>query len=106
MHSHRPPGTPSRSKSSEAVTEISHVVQETADPAAEASPVRPFMERRRSRRIAQSWPEALDSLQRLLERYENANKELVEAETKYRTIFEDAPVGIFQVNPEGQVLSL
>jgi diguanylate cyclase (GGDEF)-like protein/PAS domain S-box-containing protein len=106
MHSHRPPGTPARSKSSEAVSEISHVAPETTDPAAEASPARPFVERRRSRPIAQSWPEALDSLQRLLERYENANKELVEAETKYRTIFEDAPVGIFQVDLKGQVLSL
>jgi diguanylate cyclase (GGDEF)-like protein/PAS domain S-box-containing protein len=38
--------------------------------------------------------------------YENANKQLLEAESKYRTIFEDAPVGIFQVDPEGRPINL
>ncbi|HEY6489221.1 MAG: EAL domain-containing protein [Terracidiphilus sp.] len=67
---------------------------------------RPFVERRRNHPIARSWPEALESLQRLLQGYENANKQLVADETKYRSIFEDSPVGIFQIAPEGTPLSL
>ena len=44
----------------------SDVVPETTDPVADASPPRPFVERRRSRPIEHSWPEALDALHRLL----------------------------------------
>jgi len=67
---------------------------------------RPFIERRRSARIQSSWSEALDSLQRHLQGYESANKELLEAEETFRSIFEEAPIGIFQLSADGQPLRL
>jgi diguanylate cyclase (GGDEF)-like protein/PAS domain S-box-containing protein len=79
---------------------------ETASGAEETPAVRPFVERRRSRPITQSWPEALDSLHRLLVGYENANRQLLEAESKYRTIFEDAPLGIFELDPSGKPVNM
>ena len=53
-----------------------------------------------------SWPDALDSLHRILLGYENATKQQIETENRYRTIFEDAPVGIFQLDAQGRPLSL
>jgi diguanylate cyclase (GGDEF)-like protein/PAS domain S-box-containing protein len=106
MHSRRPPGRSLRAQGSETISENPDLKHSDPVPSPKVPEQRPFVERRRSRPIAQSWPEALDSLHRLLLGYENANKQLVEAENKYRTIFEDAPVGIFQVDPEGRPLSL
>ncbi len=63
---------------------------------------RPFIERRRPAPIQTPWPEALDSLQRYLLSYETAYKQMAE----YRAIFEEAPIGIFQVSPEGHPLRL
>lgn len=81
---------------------------EKTDPNRSAEPAhpKPFVERRRSRRPEKSWPEALDSLHRTLLGYENAAKQLIETENRYRTIFEDAPVGIFQLDPHGRPMSL
>jgi len=65
---------------------------------------RPFRERRQTRSIAESRNEALNVLDRLLVRYEEINGELKEAEEKYRSLFEEALVGIFQVSPSGRPL--
>jgi diguanylate cyclase (GGDEF)-like protein/PAS domain S-box-containing protein len=107
MHFRCPPGLPSRAHGSE-IDPIANDLAKVEDAlaAAEVTPQRPFVERRRSRRIEQSWPEAIDVLHQVLLGFENANKQLVESETKYRTIFEDAPVGIFQVDRHGRPMSL
>jgi diguanylate cyclase (GGDEF)-like protein/PAS domain S-box-containing protein len=107
MHFRCPPGLPSRAHGSE-IDPIADDLAKVEDAlaAAEAPPQRPFVERRRSRRIEQSWPEAIDALHQVLLGFENANKELAESESRYRTIFEDAPVGIFQVDRHGRPLSL
>ncbi|MGO9433485.1 MAG: putative bifunctional diguanylate cyclase/phosphodiesterase [Terracidiphilus sp.] len=106
MHFRCPPGMPARTQ----VPETNYVPSDLANAGAAGAPEvaapRPFVERRRSRRIEQSWTEALDQLQRLLLGFENANKQLTESETKYRTLFEDAPVGMFQVDRQGRPLSL
>jgi diguanylate cyclase (GGDEF)-like protein/PAS domain S-box-containing protein len=107
MHFRCPPGLPSRAQDSEIdpiAPDLAKV--EDAVDAAEGSPQRPFVERRRSRRIEQSWPEAIDVLHQVLLGFENANKQLIESESRYRTIFEDAPVGIFQVDRRGRPMSL
>lgn len=74
-------------------------------PAAAARP-RPFRERRRTRSNEEVRHEALDGVNRLLIRYEKDNEQLKESEEKYRTIFEDALIGIFQVSPEGRPISV
>jgi diguanylate cyclase (GGDEF)-like protein/PAS domain S-box-containing protein len=107
MHFRCPPGLPSRAQGSEIDPIASDLAKvDDALAAAEVSSQRPFVERRRSRRIEQSWPEAIDVLHQVLLGFENANKQLAESETRYRTIFEDAPVGIFQVDRHGRPLSL
>jgi diguanylate cyclase (GGDEF)-like protein/PAS domain S-box-containing protein len=106
MHFRCPPGLPARALSSENDAIASNLAN--ADPvmSPEVTPQKPFVERRRTRRIEQSWPQSLDALQQILLGFESANKQLLESETKYRTIFEDAPVGIFQVDRHGRPLSL
>ena len=66
----------------------------------------PFRERRRTRPVEEWRLEALNSLNRLFIRYEKMNEELREAEEKYRTIFEEALVGMFQVSPGGRPISV
>ena len=101
-----PPGLPARAQNA-AVNPVASELAK-ADPGlpAEAAPPKPFVERRRSRRVDESWPDALDSLHRILLGYENATKQMLETENRYRTIFEDAPVGIFQLDAQGRPLSL
>jgi diguanylate cyclase (GGDEF)-like protein/PAS domain S-box-containing protein len=65
-----------------------------------------FRERRRSRPIAEWRHEALESLDRLLTRYEKTHEELREAEQKYRTLFEEAMIGMFQVSRAGRPLCI
>jgi diguanylate cyclase (GGDEF)-like protein/PAS domain S-box-containing protein len=91
-----------QAKGSEKRAVASETPQADASLPADVNAPRPFVERRRSRRAERSWPEALDSLQSILLGYENATKDLIEAETRYRTIFEDAPVGMFQLDPDGR----
>ena len=102
MRSRRDSGLSARAQESE----VPQTAHETAAPPAEAPAVRPFVERRRSHPISQSWPEALDSLHRFLLGYENANKHLLESESKYRTLFEEAPVGLFELDAEGRATSV
>ena len=91
-----------QAKGSEKRAVASETPQADASLPADVNAPRPFVERRRSRRAERSWPEALDSLQSILLGYENATKDLIEAETRYRAIFEDAPVGMFQLDPDGR----
>jgi diguanylate cyclase (GGDEF)-like protein/PAS domain S-box-containing protein len=64
----------------------------------------PFVERRRRRPIQYVWHEALESVHRLLVRYEDTNRSLMEAEESYRSLFENALIGIFRVNGAGEPL--
>jgi diguanylate cyclase (GGDEF)-like protein/PAS domain S-box-containing protein len=66
----------------------------------------PFRERRRTRPVEEWRHEALSSLNRLFIRYERINEELRESEEKYRAIFEDALVGMFQVSRSGRPLCI
>jgi diguanylate cyclase (GGDEF)-like protein/PAS domain S-box-containing protein len=68
----------------------------------EAARPRPFRERRRARPIEEVRHEALDSVNRLLLRYEKINNQLRESEEKYRAVFEDALIGMFQVDAAGR----
>jgi diguanylate cyclase (GGDEF)-like protein/PAS domain S-box-containing protein len=69
-----------------------------------APPAQPFVERRRRRPVQHVWHEALESVHRLLTRYEETNNSLKEAEECYRSLFENALIGIFRVNAAGQPL--
>lgn len=71
---------------------------------AKSAPARPFVERRRQRPMEHAWHEALDSVQRLLVRYEETNQLLAEAEENYRDLFESALVGIFRIGAAGKPL--
>ena len=51
-----------------------------------------------------AWHEALESVQHLLLRYEETNRQLSEAEENYRGLFESALVGIFRIGAEGKPL--
>jgi diguanylate cyclase (GGDEF)-like protein len=77
-----------------------------ADTQSEAIGDRPFLERRRSRPVEQSWSEALDSLHRILLGFENGNKRHTETEGRFRAIFEEAPVGIFELGSDGRIVNL
>lgn len=69
-------------------------------------PRRPFVERRRRRVKEHEWQEALESVHRLLARYEETNQVLSEAEEVYRGIFENALIGLFRVGLSGEPLIL
>lgn len=71
---------------------------------AKTSPVRPFVERRRQRPVENTWHEALESVHRLLIRYEETNQLLTEAEENYRGLFENALIGIFRISSNGTPL--
>jgi diguanylate cyclase (GGDEF)-like protein/PAS domain S-box-containing protein len=71
---------------------------------AKSSPGRPFVERRRQLNMEHVWHEALESVHRLLVRYEETNQLLCEAEENYRGLFESALIGIFRISPQGEPL--
>jgi diguanylate cyclase (GGDEF)-like protein/PAS domain S-box-containing protein len=71
---------------------------------AKTSPVRPFVERRRQRPMESAWHEALESVHRMLIRYEETNQLLTEAEENYRGLFENALIGIFRISSAGRPL--
>ncbi len=66
----------------------------------------PFRERRRTRPLADSRYEAVNTLNELLVRHEKTIDELRAAEEKYRTSIENALVGIFKVSSAGRPLSV
>ena len=80
----------------------SEAVDNDCDGSAETTGSRPFVERRRQRPMEGAWHEALDSVHRLLSRYEEANQSLLEAEASYRGIFENALIGIFRIGLDGE----
>lgn len=100
MRSSNPQGMPSCLPNQNAEQESAESVSRTIS-TAQGSTTRPFVERRRSTPIPESWPAALDSLQRHLVAFESANERLLRSESKYRSMVEDAPIGMFQVTPEG-----
>ncbi len=106
MHLRQPLGLPVRAEGFEIDRADCDLGQPKADSSAGPATPRPFVERRRSRRVEQSWPEALDSLHRILLGFENGTKQLTETEGKFRAIFEEAPIGIFELNPEGRLVHL
>ncbi|MGD0734528.1 MAG: EAL domain-containing protein [Terracidiphilus sp.] len=67
---------------------------------------RPFRERRRSRSAEESRHEALNSVDRLLVHQERALEYLKTEELKYRSLFEESPVGIFRMSFSGRLLSV
>ena len=67
---------------------------------------RPFRERRRTRSVEESRHEALNSVDRLLVHHERAIEYLKAEESKYRSLFEEAPVGIFRMSFSGRLLSV
>lgn len=69
-------------------------------------PQQVFRERRRSRPMRETWHEALEVVNKLLIGYEKINQQISQAEEKYRLLFEDALVGIFQVSPAGRPLGV
>ena len=71
---------------------------------AKNSPARPFVERRRQLPMEHAWHEALESVHRLLVRYEETNRLLSEAEENYRGLFESALIGIFRIGSDGKPL--
>ncbi len=81
-----------------------HLWSEGGGAPAEAPPRGPFVERRRHRGAAQTRHEALEPVHRLLAEYEEANRFLAEAEECYRGLFENALIGIFRLNADGEPL--
>jgi diguanylate cyclase (GGDEF)-like protein/PAS domain S-box-containing protein len=67
---------------------------------------RPFRERRRARSVEDSRHEALNSVDQLLVHHEKAIEHLKKEESKYRSLFEEAPVGMFQMSFSGRLLSV
>lgn len=83
---------------------IAKVVRNADLGSTQAAKPRPFVERRRKLPTEHIWHEALDSVQRLLVRYEETNQSLLKAEEDYRGIVESAPIGIFRLGPDGKPL--
>ena len=72
----------------------------------ETRSTKPFIERRQRPPLQTTWPDALDAIQRHFIGYEIAQQKLLESESKYRSMFESAPIGIFRVLPNGELLSM
>lgn len=104
MSYRRPAGLPLRKQQSETAPAAPQITDLQGD-SAESYTKRPFVERRRTRRVEQSWPEALESLQRILTGIESETKADA-TEKRFRAIFEDAPIGIFELSPAGVLLNL
>jgi diguanylate cyclase (GGDEF)-like protein/PAS domain S-box-containing protein len=96
-----PPGRDSKS-----VLDTPILEKEKSSRSTEAARPRPFRERRRTRPIEDVRHEALDSINRLLVHYEKINEELKQSEEKYRGIFENALIGMFQIAPDGRPLNV
>jgi diguanylate cyclase (GGDEF)-like protein/PAS domain S-box-containing protein len=82
------------------------VAGEEAQEQSVVSRPRPFRERRRTRSLEDARHEALDSVDRLLVRHEKTIERLMAEKEKYRCIFEEAPVGIFQMSPTWRFLKV
>jgi diguanylate cyclase (GGDEF)-like protein/PAS domain S-box-containing protein len=67
---------------------------------------RPFVERRRVQPVAAKWHEALEPVHRLLVRYEEINQSLVEEQEQFKSLVENAVIGMFRMTPGGEPLIL
>ena len=65
---------------------------------------RPFRERRRTRPVEDFRHEALGSIDRLLIHHEKTIETLKAEQDRYRAMFEEAPVGMFHLSPDFQLL--
>lgn len=106
MHFRRPVGQPLRVESEKTDRINPDVAKTKAAPPTQIDTSKPFVERRRSRRVEQWWPEVLDSLQRILLGFQNGTREPTETEGRFRAIFEKAPVGIFELSSEGRLVNV
>lgn len=82
------------------------VAKGTAGPRTRVDTSKPFVERRRSRRLDQSWQEELDALHRILLGRENDTRGPMETNGKSQAVFEDAPVGTFELSADGCVVNV
>ena len=106
MHSQRRPMLAARQQSSVPDEERQTEVSPETDSEIPGAQGRLFFERRRQKPVETSWPEAMDTVHRHLAGLESANRALQESESRYRALFLDAPVGMFQMSPGGQFLDL
>jgi diguanylate cyclase (GGDEF)-like protein/PAS domain S-box-containing protein len=88
---------------SEADSSASSTKSGTDRAPATAPLTRPFIERRHRRPLEHAWHDALESVHRLLVRYEDAQHTLIDSEQAFRSLFENAPVGLFRLSPEGRL---
>ncbi|MFZ0745278.1 MAG: EAL domain-containing protein [Terracidiphilus sp.] len=106
MHSTRPECVPPPVQDEEAHRDVTALSDEESKGLFAPPVSRPFIERRRYRAIENSWQEAIDCLQRHLVGFEADKVQLRQSEVEYKAIFEEALVGIFQINPEGRFLRI
>ncbi|MBB6144987.1 diguanylate cyclase (GGDEF)-like protein/PAS domain S-box-containing protein [Silvibacterium bohemicum] len=97
---------PSFGRGSEPDTDPANGEKQAGNLSPETARPRFFHERRRSR-SAEEWRfEALNSVNRLFLHYEKTNEELRASEERYRSLFDEALVGIFQISRRGQPLTI
>lgn len=106
MQLRRPLGLPRRVEGDTTAQITPGVAKTKADRRAHIDTSKPFVERRRSRRAEQPWPDTIDSLQSTLLGYENGNREQARTAGRLQAIFEKAPVGIFKLSSEGRLLKV
>jgi len=103
MSSLNAPALPDPAESTVSNRAGKNTIETVANPTGGSRSTKPFIERRRQAPLQTAWPEALDAIQRQLVGYEIAQQGLIESEAKFRSIFEYAPIGIFQVLPDGRL---
>jgi diguanylate cyclase (GGDEF)-like protein/PAS domain S-box-containing protein len=106
MHSQRRPTLAAHQPASVADEERQAQVNPESDAPIPGAQARLFFERRHSKPVETSWPEAMDTVHRHLTGLELTNRALQESESRYRALFEGAPVGMFQMSPDGKFLDL
>ena len=106
MHSGRPAPAASSEEISGPHTHAPNSSGHEAVAAAEDPESRPFVERRRNHPIEHVWHDALEPVHQLLLRYEERNRDLSESEETYRRVFEDLPLGLFQIAVDGRPLKM
>jgi diguanylate cyclase (GGDEF)-like protein/PAS domain S-box-containing protein len=106
MHASRPRGAALRTEDSVDASGPVTGKGPASEPAVRNGLGRLFFERRQRKQVDTSWPEALDSVHRHLLGLELAKTALEESERRYRSFFEGAPVGMFQMSPTGQLLAV
>lgn len=106
MQFSRPRAAVLRTDASEATKDPATAVRSQQESPGRGGLGKLFFERRQRKQIDTSWPEALDSVHRHLLGLESAKRSLEESERRYRSFFEEAPVGMFRMSPSGQLLDV